>query len=102
MAKRITTADAKRRSRRQDGGFRALVEPRVELLFLFQLLRDVVKLSIERATDRVDGGDDYHRNSGGDQTIFNRGSARLILEERENLTHLTNSYGHPAPYRWPD
>ena len=55
---------------------------------LFQLIGDVLKFRIKRAADRIDACDDHNRNAGGDQTIFDGGSARLVFEERKKGMHL--------------
>jgi hypothetical protein len=48
---------------------------------LFQLRRDAGEGGVELAAEAVHGGDDRNRNAGGDQTIFNRRGARLVLPE---------------------
>ena len=40
---------------------------------------DEVELGVEGRTDRIDRANDHHRNAGSNQTIFNRGSCRLVL-----------------------
>ena len=55
---------------------------------LFKLLGDVIELGIKRAADRIDACDDHNRNAGGDQAIFDGGSARLVFEERKKGMHL--------------
>jgi len=59
---------------------------------LLELSRNARELGIERCADRIDGCDDHDRNAGGDQTIFNRGRARLVPEKRENLRHVRTPY----------
>jgi len=58
---------------------------------LLQLGRDAVELGIEAGADRIDGGDDHDRNAGGNQAVFNRGSAGLILQKRKYLRHQVYS-----------
>jgi hypothetical protein len=55
---------------------------------LFKHIGNVLELRIERAADRIDACDDHNRNAGGDQAIFDGGSARLVFEERKKGTHL--------------
>lgn len=42
---------------------------------LFELSCDAIEGGVEAGADHIDGGDDNHRNTGGDQTVFNRGSS---------------------------
>jgi hypothetical protein len=41
---------------------------------LLELICDVREGSVEAGADHVDGGDDHHRNSGGNQPVLNSGS----------------------------
>ena len=43
---------------------------------LFKLGRDARKLVVQRGAKAIDHGDDSDRNAGGNQTIFNSGSAK--------------------------
>jgi hypothetical protein len=52
---------------------------------LLQLGRDAGELAVERAADGVDSRDDYNGNAGCDEAIFDRGSARLVLEKRNDF-----------------
>jgi hypothetical protein len=69
---------------------------------LLKLGRDAVELGVEARADRIDRGNDHDRNAGGNQTIFNRGGAGLILQKSKDLRHLTRSMWLYAarPYRW--
>jgi len=55
---------------------------------LLELGRDRLELRVQGCTDRIDRRDDHNRNAGGDQTIFDGGSARLVFEERKKGMHL--------------
>src|ERR1044071_4397601 len=66
---------------------------------LFKLLGDVIELGIERAADRIHGSNDHDRNAGGDQTVFDGGSARLIIQKGDDLTHLTQLLWSIRQYR---
>ncbi len=48
---------------------------------LLELGRDVIELGVEAGADRVHGGDDHHRNAGGNQSVFDGGGASLVLQE---------------------
>jgi hypothetical protein len=46
---------------------------------LLELGRDVIELGVETRADCIDGGDDDDRNTSGNQAVFNRSRARLVL-----------------------
>ena len=48
---------------------------------LFQRSRDRLEISVEGRTDTVHRSDDRNRDTGCDQTVFNRGCPRLIRQE---------------------
>ena len=58
---------------------------------LFQLLRDVVELGVERAADCIDGGDNHDRNAGGDQSILDGGSTGLVFKKSHDFRHGAHS-----------
>src|SRR5262245_32516920 len=59
---------------------------------LLKLRRDVVELRVQGRADRVHGRNDHDRNASSDETILNRGGARLVLQERNNLRHETSTW----------
>jgi hypothetical protein len=55
---------------------------------LFQRRIDARELRVERRTKTIDGSDNGEADAGGDQTVFDRGRARLIGQKlRNNLLH---------------
>src|SRR6185312_13346473 len=58
---------------------------------LFQLGRDAAEVGVQLRADRVDDGDDGNRDASSDQTVFDRGRTRLVLEKRNNLGHSRRS-----------
>lgn len=48
-------------------------------VILLKLIRDILELRVEGAANRIHSGYDHDRNTGGDQTVFDGGSARLVL-----------------------
>jgi len=52
---------------------------------LFKLRRDAVELRVQGRADRVHGRNDHDRNASSDETILNRGGARLVLQEATTL-----------------
>ena len=58
--------------------------------FLFKLCRDARKRRIKLGAHAIDHGNDRDGNSSGDQSVFDGGSARVILQETQNkLAHET-------------
>ena len=51
---------------------------------LFQRGVDRGELGVQGGTKAVDRGDNRQRNAGGNQAVFNRGRAGLILHETRN------------------
>lgn len=67
---------------------------RAMILLLGQLGGDVAEGGLEGILDRGERADDGDGDDGGDQAVFDRGGARLVLEEtRENVRHYYNSHG---------
>ena len=59
---------------------------------LLQRSRDVAELVAERGAQAVDRGDDGDADAGRDQSVFDRGGARLVLRETsKKVLHLSNS-----------
>ena len=54
---------------------------------LFELGRDARKLGVQLGAKAIDDRNDRDGNPGGDQSVFNGGSARLILQKRNKLKH---------------
>ncbi len=52
---------------------------------LLQLIGYARERRIQLGADGVDGGDDHHRDAGGDQSIFNGRGAGLVFEERNKF-----------------
>jgi hypothetical protein len=52
---------------------------------LFELGRDARELIVELAAEAIDHGDDRNRNARGNQAIFDRGSPRIVLQERNKF-----------------
>jgi hypothetical protein len=59
---------------------------------LLKLGRDAGELAVERAADRVDRRNDHHGDTGGDETILDRGSAGLVFEKRNNFGHVASKF----------
>ena len=59
---------------------------------LFKLGRDARELGIQRGAKAIDHGDDGDRDTGGNQAVFNSGSARLVLQKRGELRHESTPY----------
>src|SRR5215510_13852896 len=55
------------------------------LLLRLQLVRDELELGVEGRTDQVHRRDDHNRNASGDETVFDRGRAGLVLQKRNKL-----------------
>jgi hypothetical protein len=49
--------------------------------------RDARKLGVQLGAKAIDNRNDRNGNPGGDQSVFNGGSARLILQKRNELKH---------------
>src|SRR4051812_21349134 len=52
-----------------------------------QLSTDIVEHVFQIVAGQLQGGDDHDRNQGGDQSIFDRGSAEVGLEKFADLRH---------------
>ena len=50
---------------------------------LFERGRDASELGVQLGAKAIDDRDDRDGNPGGDQSVFNGGSARLILQKRD-------------------
>jgi hypothetical protein len=62
--------------------------PRVDH-FLLKLGLDARERAVELGAQTIDHGDDRDRNAGGNQTIFDGGSARVVFQETNKLVHHT-------------
>jgi hypothetical protein len=58
---------------------------------LLQLCRDASESRIECCSERIHGSYDRDRDSGSDQTVFDRRRARLILQKYKDLGHTSCS-----------
>src|SRR5262245_38616463 len=55
------------------------------LLLRIQLVRYELEFGVEGRTDQVHRRDDHNRNASGDETVFDRGRAGLVLQKRNKL-----------------
>src|SRR6185437_9224946 len=53
-------------------------------LWRMQIVVHALERGVQRGSERVDGGDDRDGDAGGDQTVFDRGRAGLILHKTGN------------------
>jgi len=53
----------------------------LDIAALFQRRIYRSEVGVEGAADAVDGGDDHNADAGGDQAIFDRGGAGIIIQE---------------------
>ena len=54
---------------------------------LLELGRDTRERVVELSAKAIDHGNDSDRDAGGNQAVFNCGSARLILQKRDEFSH---------------
>ena len=84
--------------RNQQAGYRFTMPPLEKGdASLFQRSVDRTKRGVQGRAEAVDHSNDRESNSGGDQSVFNSGSARLIIPEFQNGTLHVTLFSHYGP-----
>ena len=58
---------------------------------LLKLGRNAGEIGVERAADRIDRRNNHNGNASSDQTIFDRGSSRIVFQKSEDFGHLVGA-----------
>jgi hypothetical protein len=65
------------------------------LLSLLKLGRDAREIRVELRAQGIDDGDNRNRDAGGDQAVFDGGSAIFVFQESNKLGHTYYSEASP-------